>query len=302
MHAQPALQTPRIICALSLLALVLGACGQPAPGRGTTATVEVIRAVVTIKDPTGQHAIDQHKRLAPGSILTVAERAQAVLHHDGGARLLLDGGAVMALGERGWVLSAGRLWADVSAAGDNRGADAAVVELQLGALTLLGDGAGFEVSAQPPGVVVVRGEVAWRGLAGRGVIRAGERASGEGQGLVVKPITLWDDWTGGLGWPDPRRGGGRAGLAEVGARRPGSLGEARFPLTMQRLQVRARIEDDLAITTVEQTFFNPADATLEGLYRVRIPEGAILSRFAIDRHGRFVDGYVKERETARRQY
>jgi hypothetical protein len=33
-----------------------------------------------------------------------------------------------------------------------------------------------------------------------------------------------------------------------------------------------------------------------------LPEDAILSRFAIDRRGRYVDGYVKERETARRDY
>ena len=69
---------------------------------------------------------------------------------------------------------------------------------------------------------------------------------------------------------------------------------------MNRLEVRVRVEDDLAITTVEETFFNPADATLEGIFRVRLPEDAILSRFAIDRRGRYVDGYVKERETARR--
>jgi hypothetical protein len=35
---------------------------------------------------------------------------------------------------------------------------------------------------------------------------------------------------------------------------------------------------------------------------VRIPEGAILQRFAIDRDGRWADGFVKERETARAQY
>jgi Ca-activated chloride channel family protein len=91
-------------------------------------------------------------------------------------------------------------------------------------------------------------------------------------------------------------------MGEVGARPPGDLGEARFPLSIQRLQVRTRIEDDLAITTVEETFFNPADTTLEGIFRVRLPEGAILSRFAIDRRGRLIDGYVKERETAQRQY
>ena len=86
-----------------------------------------IRSVVTINDPAGQHAIDQHERLAPGAVLTVAERAQAVLRHDVGARLLLDGGAALTVSERGAALRAGRLWADASAQ----------IELQLGELTLV---------------------------------------------------------------------------------------------------------------------------------------------------------------------
>jgi hypothetical protein len=53
---------------------------------------------------------------------------------------------------------------------------------------------------------------------------------------------------------------------------------------------------------VQQVFFNPASETVEGLYRVRVPEGAVLERFAVDRNGELVEGYVREQAQARAAY
>lgn len=275
-------------------------CGHKALGRVTVATIEVVRTPVEISGGGSSHFVGGDERLAEGHELRVPDKAQALLRHDQGARILVDGGSELEITEAGAVLRRGRAWVDARA-GTTMRLDAAGF-----ALVASGVGAGFEVRAADKGaqIVVIRGEVAWQGQPQRGVVRAGEQltlAAGDKQ-MQPQPVVLWDDWTGGLGWPDPRRSRGAAGVGEVGARRPGDLGEARFPLSVQRLQVRTRIEDDLAVTTVEQTFFNPADTTLEGIFRVRLPEGAILSRFAIDRRGRLVDGYVKERETAQRQY
>lgn len=75
---------------------------------------------------------------------------------------------------------------------------------------------------------------------------------------------------------------------------PDEIGVARWALTIRRVDVRVRIQGDLAITDVEQEFFNPASETVEGLYRVRVPEGAVLQRFAVDREGTMVEGYVRE--------
>lgn len=286
-----------------LSALAPAGCDPPAPqGQPTVASIEVVRPVVEVQGAVPRHAVAQHERVAKGAAISTADHAQALLRHDGGARLLLQGGAALEVTPQGARLSRGKAWVDAG--------PGATLEVDLGPITVLsaGGAAGFEASSDPPSITVLRGEVAWRGPggSGRGLIRAGERGTvadkDKGSGVRVAPVVLFDDWTGGLGWPDPRAGRGASGLGEVGARRPGSLGEARFPLTVQRLQVRTRILDDLAVTTVEQTFFNPADATLEGIFRLHIPQGAILSRFAIDRHGRLVDGYVKERETARQQY
>ena len=281
---------------LGLLAISPVGCDPKASGRATVGTLEVIRTPVELSGGD-RHFVGSDERTASGQRIVVADKAQALLRHDLGARLLLDSGSDLEVTEAGARLRSGRLWIDA-----RPGAQVAV-EVAGVTLTASGAGAGFELaaSADRSQVTVVRGEVAWQ-AAQRGVIHAGELLALGGAQPVPQPVVLWDDWTGGLGWPDPRRSSGAAGLGEVGARRPGDLGEARFPLSIQRLQVRTRIEDDLAITTVEETFFNPADSTLEGIFRVRLPEGAILSRFAIDRRGRLIDGYVKERETAQRQY
>jgi Ca-activated chloride channel family protein len=91
-------------------------------------------------------------------------------------------------------------------------------------------------------------------------------------------------------------------VGAVAARRPEELGAPRWPLVMQRLEARVRIVGDLAITEMEQTFFNPAADTVEGIYRFHVPRGAVLQRFAVDRHGTLVDGTVQERQRAAAAY
>jgi len=289
-------QRAALLSAVGCMLLAGAGCGPRFEGHQTVATVEVIRTPVELKATVLNHAIAGDERLGSGQRLHVAEKAQALLRHDQGARLLFDSGSAAEVTELGVQLSAGRVWVDAREGGR--------IEVATPELRAVAGGAGYEVSVQGSTsvITVIRGEVAFISGTQRGVAKAGELVSASGGNLVVKPVVLWDDWTGGLGWPDPRKSRGAAGIGEVGARRPGNLGEARFPLSIQRLQVRTRIDDDLAVTTVEETFFNPAESTLEGIFRVRLPEGAILSRFAIDRHGRFVDGYVKERETAQRDY
>ena len=285
-----------LLCGLSGLWGLGAGCDPKATSRAMVATIEVVRTPVELRGgPFSSHPIGGDERGLSGQTVVVPEAAQALIRHDLGARLVVDGGSELTLHEDGVTVVRGRSWVDAR--------PGAPLLVHVGDNVLTAGGAGFEVSVgQTSLVTVVRGEVAWQSPSQRGVVHAGERISLSVDKPKAQPVVLWEDWTGGLGWPDPRRSKGASGLGEVGARRPGDLGEARFPLSIQRLQVRTRIEDDLAITTVEQTFFNPADDTLEGIFRVRLPEGALLSRFAIDRHGRYIDGYVKERETAQKQY
>ncbi|MFZ9633095.1 MAG: VIT domain-containing protein, partial [Alphaproteobacteria bacterium] len=59
-----------------------------------------------------------------------------------------------------------------------------------------------------------------------------------------------------------------------------SIAEGRIEDRFRAVAVSTEIVGDLAITTVEEEFFNPASDTLEGLYRVSVPENAVLERFA----------------------
>jgi hypothetical protein len=73
-------------------------------------------------------------------------------------------------------------------------------------------------------------------------------------------------------------------------------------MVLQRLDARVTILGDLAVTELEQSFFNPAADTVEGLYTLTVPRGAVLQRFAVDRRGRLVDGVVQERAAAAAAY
>jgi hypothetical protein len=120
--------------------------------------------------------------------------------------------------------------------------------------------------------------------------------------VVRRPEVAWEDWTGGLATTDQSGQPAPYGIGTVGARTPGATGEPRFPLTIQKLDVRVKIDHDLAITEVEQVFFNPSAETVEGLYSFRTPEGASLHRFGVDRDGEVVWGRVKEKQAAAAQY
>ncbi len=161
-------------------------------------------------------------------------------------------------------------------------------------------------SIEPAGdalaLYVIRGEVSWTAGEARGVASAGERLTLSGEGANAEPARLWVDWTGGLARPGPSDASAPEGVGMLEARVPDEVGLARWPLTIRRLDVRVRVEGDLAVTEVDQLFFNPASETVEGLYRVRVPEDAVLQRFAVDRQDRLVDGYVRERAQARQAY
>lgn len=58
-----------------------------------------------------------------------------------------------------------------------------------------------------------------------------------------------------------------------------------FPLEVREHRVKVSIEDRSALTEIDQTFFNPTGAQLEGQYLFPVPKGAVLSKFSM-----FVDG------------
>lgn len=73
-------------------------------------------------------------------------------------------------------------------------------------------------------------------------------------------------------------------------------------LKLVKLQARAVVTDPLAFTELTLTFQNPLDRVLEGQFKVMLPQGATVSRFAMKVNDRWQEGEVVEKQAARRAY
>lgn len=289
---------------MSLVALSCAACHRSEALQVTVAQVEPVRGGVSVREDRAPAVADSVLRLRPGAVVETDGSGRALVSLDDGDRLLLDRATRLRVVDATHVeVAAGRVWLNAAA---REARDPSGLELRVGAGSLRARGVSASVRLAAGGaeVDVLGGELAFRAGTRQGTIRAGEHGALSGSAATVSPSALFDDWTGGLADGDPTsRGGGSAeGVGAVAARRPDEQGAPRWPLAMQRLESRVRVVGDLAITEVEQTFFNPSSDTVEGIYTLRVPRGAVLQRFAVDRRGTLVDGTVRERQLAARQY
>lgn len=120
-----------------------------------------------------------------------------------------------------------------------------------------------------------------------GVYKA--KAGGEGlrDGAGITPVPLIDTSSKGV-----------AGT-EVPVRLTASDGTG---LRLASLRAQAAVEDPLALTELHLTFENPEDRVLEGTFRITLPQGASLSRFAMKVGDAWQEGEVVEKQAARRAY
>lgn len=81
-----------------------------------------------------------------------------------------------------------------------------------------------------------------------------------------------------------------------------SLGRETDPLEVRKLKVRVRVIGSVALTEIEQTFFNPTARRAEGVFYFPVPAGAALCRFAMYVEGNLVEGELVERIKARQVY
>jgi Ca-activated chloride channel family protein len=82
----------------------------------------------------------------------------------------------------------------------------------------------------------------------------------------------------------------------------GALSTARGCLPLQALDVQARIDGLIARTALTQTFVNAHAEPLEATYVFPLPDRAAVTRFRLEVAGRLVEGELKERGEARREY
>ncbi|RYZ60415.1 MAG: hypothetical protein EOP08_14700, partial [Proteobacteria bacterium] len=73
-------------------------------------------------------------------------------------------------------------------------------------------------------------------------------------------------------------------------------------LRLSSLSLRAALEDPLALTELHLVFDNPEARTIEGNFKIMLPAGAALSRFAMKTDAGWQEGEVVETQAARRAY
>ncbi len=74
------------------------------------------------------------------------------------------------------------------------------------------------------------------------------------------------------------------------------------PLAIKYHHVTVRITDQVAITEVDQVFYNPSPLRLEGNYLFPIPKGAQIDRFAMDVDGKMTEAELLDANKARQIY
>jgi Ca-activated chloride channel family protein len=75
-----------------------------------------------------------------------------------------------------------------------------------------------------------------------------------------------------------------------------------FPLEVREHHVEIAIEGQVAVTSVDQTFYNPSGQRLEGTYIFPIPKGAAIDKFEMDINGELIEAELLDAKKARGIY
>ncbi len=282
-----------------LLFLACGGCDPDMkPPSPTLGIVRTVRPGVTIRRPGADEAgaAGAWQRVEIGGVVETDATGWAALEHDGGAWLLLDSRTKVEIAADAIRILSGRAWVD--------GRKVERTKIVAGDAELVFDDAGFDVSMGREGVraYVAAGEVTFKAGREEGRVEEGDTGVfGRGR-ATVSPEELWDDWTGGLAEPGPRRARGAQGVGQVWARTEYEIGQARSPLAIRAHEVRVAVTGDLARTEVDQTFFNPRSENVEGIYEIRVPLGATVESFATEQFGSLQEGQVQPHARAASEF
>ncbi len=284
----------RSLALLSVLAF-LGACTPPPPDPApTVALAAVVRGTLTLSREGHSETVRGPARVETGATAQTASDARGSLSLDSGAWILMDRDTTVEPALAGASITAGRIWVDASSA------DETTITIPGGTLVAHGATSGTDVGAAfavaiadgATSVYCASGELTYH-AGTEGTVSQGETLHVAGDGTAsVGSEALWDDWTGGLA--DPAAGRLRIDdpIGTLAGRTAAEIGEARTALPVRSHEVAVEVRGDLAETQIVQTFFNARSDTLEGEWSIRIPDGAIVSGFAVDTGSGFVDANI----------
>lgn len=271
--------------ALSAGLLFAAACRQNtlSVGATTCASIESLHPGVEVSGASGASPVLRSGRVESAGRVRTAAAGRAVIRTDDGLELRVAGDSEIVFADGHARVERGRVF--VSSWGDGErsfgvGADA-VIRLADAALAVERGAPGMRGSR----VIAVRGEVSYQQGSRQGQLAQGESLEGEGA-LAVHPAGVWDDWTGGAATPQ-----GVAHRGSVGAGRMIAhveSGEAPTALAINEHTVTVRVAGDMAVTTVQQRFFNGSERAAPVEYRLRVPDGAVVSGFRVEQGGAWV--------------
>jgi len=261
---------------LCLSLLFAPGCHHIAAPAPTVALAEAARDGVILERAGERIAVTTDRRVEEGALLSTPDAGRATLRLDGGSWALLDARTRVRIGAARVELLAGRVWIDA------RDVEALTVAVPGGALSATA--ASFAVDRDRGGVHVycVGGQLTYAAKTSNRLEAGMSVRIADAGDAREEAEAHWDDWTGGLAEPGPLRALEPAGVGELAARRADENGRARLPLLVRRHDVRVRLDRDLALVEIRQTFFNPRSEIVEGIYSVRLPPGAILGHFEIN--------------------
>ena len=96
------------------------------------------------------------------------------------------------------------------------------------------------------------------------------------------------------------RGDGLIIISNPPTRVPGHFSFA--PLEVAYHNVSVSIDQGVAVTAVDQEFYNPNGVRLEGTYIFPLPEGATIDKFSMDIDGKMMDAELLSADKARSIY
>jgi Ca-activated chloride channel family protein len=74
------------------------------------------------------------------------------------------------------------------------------------------------------------------------------------------------------------------------------------PLEVSSHHVDVKIDGQVAVTSIDQEFYNPNDQHLEGIYMFPVPKGAHIDKFSMEIGGKMVDAELLRADKARQIY
>jgi Ca-activated chloride channel homolog len=74
------------------------------------------------------------------------------------------------------------------------------------------------------------------------------------------------------------------------------------PLEVSSHHVDVKIDEQIAVTSIDQEFYNPNDARLEGIYMFPVPKGVHIDKFSMEIGGKMMDAELLSADKARRIY